>query len=104
MMQCRNERRWAGIRTWRRMAVVMLGATVVVAASACEDSTGPDATTQEQVAYIDGIVPHHQIAIMRADEAVAKATEPGLRTLAQRVNSPCPEGRGFRRRGECRAD
>jgi uncharacterized protein (DUF305 family) len=61
-------------------------AGAVLAAVACNDATGPDdASVAEQVAYIDGIVPHHQIATMMADEALAKAVHPGLMTIAQRM-------------------
>ena len=46
---------------------------VFLALTACEGAVEPDANVEEQVAYIDAIVPHHQIALMRADEALAKA-------------------------------
>ena len=55
----------------------------VLATGACDDATGADATEEEQVAYIDGIVPHHQVASMMADEAIQKAVHAGLRTMAQ---------------------
>lgn len=32
------------------------------ALAACEGAVEPEANVEEQVAYIDGIVPHHQIA------------------------------------------
>lgn len=53
--------------------------------AACDGATEPQADTDEQVAYIDAIVPHHEIATMRADEALAKATRPGTRRVAQRM-------------------
>lgn len=45
----------------------------------------PDASVAEQVAYIDAIVPHHHIALMRADEALAKANRPGTRRVAEQM-------------------
>jgi uncharacterized protein (DUF305 family) len=67
--------------TRRLVPVLALGASV-----ACDDdSTEPDATTEEQVAYIDQIVPHHEVASMRADEALTKAVHEGLEAMAQRM-------------------
>lgn len=43
------------------------------------------ADNQANQAYIDMIVPHHELATMMADEAMAKAVHPGLVTLAQRA-------------------
>lgn len=57
------------------------------AVAACSDTTAPTASTDQNVAYIDGIVPHHQIATMRADEALAKAVHPGLRAIATRMKA-----------------
>jgi uncharacterized protein (DUF305 family) len=63
--------------TRRLVPVLALGASV-----ACDDdSTEPDATTEEQVAYIDQIVPHHEVASMRADEALTKAVHEGLEAM-----------------------
>ncbi len=76
-----------GALVCRRWPLALAAGIMLAAVSACDESTAPDATTVEQVAYIDGIVPHHQIAIMRADEALAKASRPGMKTLAQRVKS-----------------
>ena len=78
-----NERR-------RRMngplARLALMAAAVVTIVACSDNgTEPDASTEEQVAFIDNIVPHHQVANMMADEAIAKAVHQGLRNIAQRM-------------------
>jgi uncharacterized protein (DUF305 family) len=60
-------------------------AAVFLALAACEGAVEPDANVEEQVAYIDAIVPHHQIALMRADEALAKANRPGTRRVAERM-------------------
>lgn len=62
--------------------IIAVGAFLV---AGCDDSTEPDATVTEQVAYIDNIVPHHEMAGMRADEAMAKAVHPGLEIMAQRM-------------------
>ena len=72
--------------SWRRWGVIA-GAALALFAAACndDDSTGPDASVDEQRSYIDNIVPHHQIALIRADEALAKAVHPGLRNIAQRM-------------------
>ena len=66
----------------------MLG-TTVAGAGACsdDDATGPAASVEEQRAFIDGIVPHHQMASMMADEAIAKAVRQGLRTMAQTMKT-----------------
>jgi uncharacterized protein (DUF305 family) len=71
---------------WRRLAIVGM-MVVAVTATACndDDSTGPDATVDEQRSYIDNIVPHHQIALIRADEALAKAVHQGLKNIATRM-------------------
>lgn len=66
-----------------RMAL-LLGAAAAVAA--CDGgSTEPEAGTSEQVAFIDNIVPHHLMANMMADDAIAKAVHPWLRTFAQNM-------------------
>ena len=72
--------------SWRRWSVVGV-AVVTLAAAACsdDDGTGPDASVEEQRSYIDNIVPHHQIALMRADEALQKAVHQGLKNIAQRM-------------------
>lgn len=56
-------------------------------AAACSETTAPDASTTEQASYINQLVQHHQIAIIRADEALAKASRPGLKTLATKVKT-----------------
>lgn len=63
--------------------VAVIGAGLYGAA--CNDATGSDASVEEQRAYIDAIVPHHQMALMRGDEALAKATHQGLKNIAQRT-------------------
>ena len=64
---------------------VVVAAAVVLGITACDAATGSDADVDEQVAYIDAIVPHHQIALIRADEALAKANRAGTRRVAQRM-------------------
>lgn len=81
------QRKRGGPAHWRRVAVV---STVAIAAllAACsddDDPTAPNASVDEQVAFIDNIVPHHQMATMMADEALAKAVHAGLKNIAQRM-------------------
>lgn len=80
------QRRRGGAPHWRRVAVV---STVAIAAllGACgdDDPTSSSASVEEQVAFIDNIVPHHEMANMMADDALAKATRPWLRDFAQRM-------------------
>lgn len=86
-MHRQREGRGRAVAQWRRLAAVAAG-VVLVGFAACDDeddATGPNAEVEEQRAFIDGIVPHHEIANMRADEALAKAVHPGLRTIAQRM-------------------
>lgn len=73
---------------WRRWSVIA-GAVVALFAAACtnDDSTGPNASVEERRAFIDGIVPHHQMASMMADDAIAKAVHAGLRTMAQTMKT-----------------
>ena len=70
---------------WARRGGVVALVAVGTLVAACDDSTSPDIDRDEQRAYIDQIVQHHQIATMRADEALAKANRQGLRNIAQRM-------------------
>ena len=73
---------------WRRGLGVLGMIGAAVAAAGCDDTaTEPDASPTEQVAYIDGMVQHHQIAMVRADEALAKANRAGLKALATRIKT-----------------
>lgn len=65
-----------------RRALVLSAATIV---AACDVSSEPAAEVAEQVAFIDNIVPHHGMANMMADDAIAKAVRPWLRTFAQNM-------------------
>lgn len=47
------------------MAVVAL-----FAAARNDGGTGPEASVEEQRAFIDGTMPHHQMASMMPDEAI----------------------------------
>ena len=73
--------------TWRWWSTIGVVAVALVAAACNDEGTGPDASVEEQRAFIDGIVPHHQMASMMADEAIAKAVRPGLRTMAQTMKA-----------------
>lgn len=73
---------------WMRQVALMGLLLTAGAAAACDNSTTePNADVQEQASYINQIVQHHQIAITRADEALAKANRPGLKTLATRIKT-----------------
>ncbi len=69
-----------------RVPIGAVLALLTVTAACGDDSkgTGPNHADDSR-AYIDQIVPHHQIALIRADEALANATHPGLKTIAQRM-------------------
>lgn len=77
-------------------------AAVLLGVAACEGATGSDADVDEQAAYIDAIVPHHQIAIIRADEALAKANRAGTRRVAQQMKDD--QGREIERFRAIRRD
>lgn len=60
-----------------------LAALLAAGSLACgEDTTSSDASVEEQRAYIDAIVPHREVALIRADEALAKATRQWLKDMA----------------------
>lgn len=71
----------------RRCVAVVSTIAIAVLLGACsdDDPTSPIARVDEQVAFIDNIVPHHEIANMMADEALAKATRQWLRDFARRM-------------------
>ena len=74
--------------SWRRWGVIgVVAVSLFVAACSDDEGTGPDASVEEQRAFIDGIVPHHQMASMMADEAIAKAVHAGLRTMAETMKA-----------------
>lgn len=52
-----------------------------------DDPAGPEATVEQQRAYIDAIVPHHEVALIRADEALAKAQHQWLRDMATEMKA-----------------
>ena len=73
---------------WKQLGFWLVLGTAIAGAGACnDDATGPAASVEEQRAFIDGIVPHHQMASMMADEAIAKAVHQGLRTMAQTMKT-----------------
>ena len=88
-MDTRGEGRGRAVaRCWQRLAPLVAG-VALVGFAACsddeDDATGPSAEVEEQRAFIDGIVPHHEIANIRADEVLANAVHPGLKVIAQRM-------------------
>lgn len=70
---------------WRRGVIGMAVVTLFAMACSESDATGPGASVEEQRSYIDNIVPHHQLALIRADEALQKAVHQGLKNIAQRM-------------------
>ena len=73
---------------WKQLGLALVLGTAIAGAGACgDDATGPAASVEEQRAFIDGIVPHHQMASMMADDAIAKAARQGLRTMAQTMKT-----------------
>lgn len=78
--------RHASPRGARRTLVSVLLLMATIALAACgRSTTEPDASVEEQRAWIDNIVPHHQVAGMMADEAMVKAVHQGLRNIAMRM-------------------
>jgi uncharacterized protein (DUF305 family) len=66
-------------------------AGALVFAVACDDSnssTSPQVTsaaTSADRAFIDGMVPHHGMAVLSADMAIARAVHPELKAFAQKM-------------------
>lgn len=87
-----TDRRYTGVTMmqWKQLEIALLLGTVTAATGACRNDdnlTGPAASVEEQRAFIDGIVPHHQTASMMADEAIVKTVRQGLRTMAQTMKT-----------------
>lgn len=71
-------------RPYLRASIAIAGG-LLFAAACSDDVTGP--TADEARSYIDNLVPHHQIATMMADDALAKAVRAGLRSMAQQMKT-----------------
>lgn len=76
------------------LSLTLTGCQVGMSASAptgsLATSTQPSAQIQANAAdqaFIDGMVPHHEMALMMADDAVAKATHAELKTFATKVKA-----------------
>jgi uncharacterized protein (DUF305 family) len=79
--------------------LILAIATAATLAAGCQAGTpvaggassSPAASTVQandaDRAFIDGMVPHHEMAVMMADDALAKATKADLKTFAQQVKS-----------------
>lgn len=66
--------------------IAITAAAVLLAACGNErDHSGPVQANDADRAFIDGMVPHHEMAIMMADDALAKANHAELKTFAQKV-------------------
>ena len=75
---------------WKKLGLALVLGAGVVWTAACSDdndATGPEASVEERRAFIDGIVPHHEMASMMADEAIAKATRQSLKNMAQTMKT-----------------
>lgn len=81
----------------KRLSFLLLGLALTgcqVGISAQAPGGSPAASSQPAAqiqanaadqAFIDGMVPHHEMALMMADDALAKATHAELRTFATKV-------------------
>lgn len=58
---------------------------LVTLVAACDDSTAPRAATEADRSFIDAMVPHHGMARLSADMAIARANRPELRAKAQEM-------------------
>lgn len=63
----------------------LLAPALAIALSACSDTTAPDTATTADRAFINGMVPHHGMANLMADMAIARATRPELRAMATQM-------------------
>lgn len=59
-----------------------LALLVALAAACTDDSTGPKRATETGRALIDGMVPHHEMAVLPAGTAIARMVHPELKTFA----------------------
>lgn len=76
---------------WKKYGVV-LAMAAAFSVVGCQTNEAPREAAPGQVqandadrAFIDGMVPHHEMALMMADDALAKAKHAELKTFAQRV-------------------
>lgn len=53
--------------------------------AACSDTTAPDTATTADRSFINGMVPHHGMANLMADMAIARANRQELRNMATQM-------------------
>lgn len=64
----------------------ILSALILAGLVGCMDDEDDKGDVRENSrAYIDGIVPHHEMAVMMSDEAMVKAVRPGLKEMAAKM-------------------
>jgi uncharacterized protein (DUF305 family) len=74
----------------RMLAVATLAIGLAAACDDSNDSTSPQVTssaTSADRAFIDAMVPHHGMATISADMAIARAVHPELKQLAQTMKA-----------------
>lgn len=70
-----------------RLLPLMIAVAVLTACDNSTTSPGDNPPDNINRAYIDAIVPHHVMASMMADEALAKGTRAGVRSMAQQMKT-----------------
>lgn len=68
--------RSSGIHTFLALAALV---------AACENSRAPQSASEADRSFIDGMVPHHGMAMYSADMAFARAVHPELRLKAREM-------------------
>jgi uncharacterized protein (DUF305 family) len=74
----------------RSLAIVALSAVVAAAVLAgCGTAKSGDRKTfnEADVAFASGMIPHHQQAVVMADWAVERASDPKVKALAERITA-----------------
>lgn len=76
------------------LSLPFLGLTAVLVLAGCSDGNGsntsrnatvPPFTPANDVQFIDAIIPHHQMALMMAEEELNKGTRQPVKDMAQRM-------------------
>ena len=65
--------------SWRTLVRGIAAAFVI---AACNDVNGPDSASEADRSFIDGMVPHHGMAVMSADMALDRSNRQQLRDMA----------------------
>lgn len=70
---------------WIRLPFIRSLATcaaAMVLVAGCEDTNAPDVASEADRSFIDGMVPHHGMAVISADMALDRANRQELRNMA----------------------